>query len=161
LRRACIALALTAKALATARFSDREVHEVTYLAQKLLNFNLGYRFAWLAGGPRSKALAAELRAYASVCADTALGGEAIDAAARRLRSLIEEVAGATNLHPRRALDLISSYVMLAYDVYPRPDDVVAEVLRVRRWARRRDVEVAAAAVGRLVKAGRAVGAGAS
>ncbi len=158
MRRVCLAIALTVEALATTRFNHRDVHEVVYLAQRLLNFNLGYRFSWLASGPYSKALATELREHSSTCADsvTTIGSGGVRVAARMLRSLITEAATTAGLPPRKALNIIASYVMLAYDVYPKPADTVAEVLRVRRWACRKVVEGVVAVLSKFLRPSRGV-----
>ncbi len=124
------------------------IHGLVYLAQKLYGLRLRYRFAWLASGPYSRELAAELRRG---CIEGTCGIGEVDDVGLKLKELINRVSRATGLGYARVIDLLSSYVMLLTDVYPKPSSVAAELTRRKPWVKGEYVLIISREVMRLIK----------
>jgi len=109
--------------------------KVVYVAQTLLNIDLGYKFIWHIRGPYSKALSRDLRMLDKVhdCSCVELGGGAL----LRLKSLLGELRGVSS-DLSYTLEILASYLMLVNEVYPKPDDPLKELISRKPYVRYED-----------------------
>ncbi len=111
--------------------------KLTYLVQRVFKLDLGYEFMWFPRGPYSRALAKDLRKASE--GDCGEEGARI----RELLELIMSKLSAADLRKSlKLLEIMTSYLMLAEDVYPKPEDPVAELLKRKGKLTKEDVEEA-------------------
>ena len=114
-------------------FKERlDAQKIIYIAQRLFNINLGYTFMWYSRGPYSKGLARDLRMckYPVPCID--------DKLLKDLKDLVEDLKR-TNLPLHKALEIAASYVMLKYDVYPKPANIIEELIKRKKFLKKYEV----------------------
>ena len=100
------------------------IHWLVYIAQKVFNVYLGYRFKWSVRGPYSRGLARDLKAgnvqERCVCNE--------NLRLPNIREFLEDLRS-TGIRLDKALEIAASYIMLRYDVYPKPLDPLEELLK--------------------------------
>ena len=122
-------------------FEDRvKLQKVVYIAQHL-GLNLGYKFVWHVHGPYSRELAARIP-WIYRCLKAGVKGQ-VNVPVQLLR-LLEKLRKLSNENKGKNLsywlELAASIIMLNKEVYPKPSDVVSEIIRLKNVARN-DVEL--------------------
>jgi len=104
------------------------IHWLVYIAQRMFNLHLGYRFKWTVRGPYSRGLARDLKAGNAqekcVCDE--------NLKLHYIREFLEDLKS-TGMRFDKALEIAASYIMLRYDVYPKPLDPLEELLKKKSY----------------------------
>lgn len=110
-----------------------KAQKIVYIAQHL-GINLGYRFVWYTYGPYSRALAQDLARLDGAHlrgSDTEEVGKLIEQL-KRLCDRLKLLSAKRGRGLSYWLELAASLLMLERDVYPKPSDPVAELVRLKR-----------------------------
>mgnify|MGYP000212134569 CR=1 FL=1 len=111
------------------------LHWLVYIAQRIFNVHLGYRFKWGVKGPYSRGLAKDLRAGSThekcVCEE--------NLKLTNIKEFLEDLKS-VNIKLELALEIAASYIMLRYDVYPKPADPLEELLKKKPYITLRDAQ---------------------
>ncbi|MCD6341062.1 MAG: hypothetical protein J7L51_03845 [Desulfurococcales archaeon] len=114
------------------------IHWLVYIAQKVFNVHLGYRFKWGVKGPYSRGLARDLKAgnvrERCICDE--------NLRLPSIREFLEDLRS-TGIRLDKALEIAASYIMLRYDVYPKPPDPLEELLKKKPYITLREAQVIA------------------
>ncbi len=117
------------------KFKDKLLlQKLVYIAQKLFNMNLGYKFSWYYYGPYSRGLALDAGKYGFGTSDVC---ELNLSDLGRFIEFMNDVKKLGNVS--YWVELIASYVMLSTDVYPRPKDPIKELVSKKKHIKVNDV----------------------
>lgn len=108
------------------------LQKVGYIVQEILGRDLGYKFSWYSYGPYSRDLARDL--HSRDCQEPAEDLQDLEELSSMFAKIYSRALSACpGEKPSRILEIVASIHMISRNTYPRSEDPVADLLRLKPY----------------------------
>lgn len=115
------------------------LQKVGYIVQEILGRDLGYKFSWYSYGPYSRGLARDL--HSRDCREQEEDPQDLEDLSLRLAKIYSRALSACpQERSSRILEIVASIHMISRNTYPRSEDPVADLLRLKPYLDRACVQ---------------------